>query len=139
MPTWLLGLKGAGIAALASALLASGATFYVTSLGYRLTISNMEKAAAEGVAQAHKEALDQFTLDAKLINEAASGHETDVSTLNRRMAAISKDLRDAIAANPLPDACPVLDAGRVSAIRAATQAANSAAGSAVGPAVPRDP
>jgi hypothetical protein len=139
MPTWLLGIKGLGIAALAGATLASGATFYVTSLGYRMTISNMEKAAAEGVAQAHKEALDQFALDAKLINEAAGGHVTDVSTLNRRMAGISKDLRDAIAANPLPDACPALDAGRLSALKAATQAANSSSGSNASPAVPANP
>jgi hypothetical protein len=139
MPTWLLGLKGVGIAALAGALLSAGATFYVTSLGYRLTISSMEKAKAEDAAHAYKGQLDQFTADAGKIKEAASRFEAVKTNLDARFATINRNLTDAIKANPLPASCPVLDDGRMRSLQAAIAAANSATGRKPVAVVPAHP
>jgi hypothetical protein len=138
MPTWLLGLKGLGIAVCAAALLSCASTWYIVGLSYRITIANMERDAADNVAAGYKGALDQFRADAGTIHDAAAGYAAEVSYFNARLDSATKDFQDAIKAHPLSSAC-VLDAGRLRALTAAISATNPASGSGSGPAVPTHP
>lgn len=122
----------AGLAAAAFVAIAGGSYW----AGYSTASERAEaRKTASELAQT-KEVLNGFIADTKTINAAAGEHQGDVANLARRFTTLSKDLKDAIAASPLPTACPDLDAGRVSVLQAATEAANSAARGQPSPAVP---
>lgn len=129
------GWHGYAAAAVLSAILASGATFYLTSLGYRLTISQMETAKATEEATAASEALKQFTERAAAIQSAADTFIAAKASLDGRFASINRNLANVIQNAPLPLDCKP-DAGRVQSLSEAISAANSAAGQVTRPAVP---
>lgn len=120
------GWQGYAAAAALAAILASGATFYLTSLGYRLTISMMETAkASEDLENANK-ALQDFTANAEKIAGAADTFLSVKAKLDSRFASINRDLSNAIQSNPLPENCkPTED--RVQALSQAIKATNEAA------------
>lgn len=132
----LAGWKGYAATGLLSALLAAGAASYVTALGYRLTIAQMQTDRADTDARRSEAALAAFTAQAERIQNAALALEHVQDGLGRRFDVISKDFQDAIKSHPLPAGC-VPDVGRMRALSQALAAANAAAGAKPGGAVPR--
>ena len=130
----LSGWQGYAAAAVLAAILASGTTFYFTSLSYRLTISKMETEKATETAQAANKALEDFTANAEKIAGAADTFLAVKSTLDNRFASINRNLSNAIQNSPLPADCKP-DHDRVQSLSAAIAAANSASGSGAVPAV----
>jgi hypothetical protein len=134
----LIGWKGYAAAGLLSALLAAGGTYYVTSLGYRLTIAGLQRDQATAAAQQASATLTQFTSDAARIHDAAAGFAAQDSTLGQKFDTLSKDLHNAIQNHPLPADCAP-DAGRLHQLDAAVAAANAAAGYGAGASLPPNP
>lgn len=132
------GWQGYAAAAALAALLAAGASYYLTALGYRLTIAQMEKAQANAAVIAATRALTQFEADSAAIHGAAIAFGTAQDDLNGKLATISKDFHAAIKAAPLPADCKP-DAVRLRQLSAAVAATNSAAGFQPGAAVPAHP
>jgi hypothetical protein len=135
MPSFLLGWQGYVAAAVMGALLAAGGTFYVTSLGYRLTISKMETATASADLKNAQATLDGFVKNADRIAGAADAFQGVKASLDSRFATINRTLADALRQNPLPLDCRP-DPDRMQSLSAAIAAANSATGPQPRPAVP---
>jgi hypothetical protein len=129
------GWKGYAAVGVLSALLAAGAAGYVTALGYRLTIAQMQADRADADARRSEVALAAFTAQAGRMQNATLALEKVQGGIGRRFDDISKDLQDAIKSRPLPVGC-VPDAGRMRALGQAVAAANAAAGAKLGTAVP---
>ncbi len=108
----------------------------VSWLSYDWGWGDRDAAATKAELAETKEAFAGFIADYQGIRAAAGEHQGDVANLARRFNALSKDLKDAIAASPLPDSCPPIDAGRMSVLRRAVEEANSAARGQPRPAVP---
>lgn len=134
----LAGWKGYAAAGLVSALLATVGAYYVTSLGYRLTIATIQREQADAVAKDTRAALAQFEGDAGRIHAAADRFFGIQDNLGRQLDVISKDFHYAIETHPLPADC-VPDAVRLHQLAQAVAAANAAAGDKPGPAVPANP
>lgn len=139
MPVWLL-LNWKWLASGAvAAIISIYATYYITSMGYRITIADMKTAAANIQTANATASLKQFETDAGLIHDAAVSYAADKTNLAARMDAISKDFANAIKAKPLPLDCKP-DADRLRNLAAAIAATNTAAaGSGVGATVPSHP
>lgn len=132
------GWQGYAAAAALSALLAAGATFYITSLGYRLTIAQMQRDHAnDGIAAANT-ALSQFVADANSIHESAGMFSKVQLGLDLTFGKISRDFNNAIKAHPLPRDCAP-DAIRLHALSDAIAAANTAVGLQPVTALPASP
>lgn len=85
-----------------------------------------------------QEVLAQFSKDAAGIHGAAQAYVSQRSDVDAKFAALSKDLKNATKAKPLPVDCKP-DAGRVRSLAAAISAANSAIGRSSGAAMPANP
>lgn len=130
--------QGTLAAAAIVALLTAGATFYLTSLRYRLTIAQMERdKASDGLAAANF-ALTQFMADADTIHTAATSFGGIRDDLNAQLATISRDFSSATKAHPLPVDCKP-DPVRLRALSSAIAATNSAAGLGPVASVPGHP
>lgn len=117
------------------AALTDEATYYVTSLGYRVTISNMERDGAKSDAANANASLAQFEADTVSIHGAALALATAQGQITSQFKSLSKDFSDVVKNNPLPADCQP-DAFRMRALSAAVAAANAAAGRIAVPAVP---
>ena len=129
------GWKGYAAASLLSALLAAGGASYVTALGYRLTISQIQRDHAASDARATQAMLADFVSDAARIHAAVQAMASLENGLGRRFDHLSKDFHDSIQSHPLPSDC-MPDAGRLRTLRQAVAAANAATGAKSGSAVP---
>lgn len=138
----LLGLLGGwqGYAAAAglSALLSIAATYYITSMSYKVTISGMERDTANQSAADAMASLKQFQANVDKMTAAAGAFTNLQFVLDAQFGKISKDFNNAIKAKPLPADC-VPDAGRLHSLVQAVAAANAAAAGQLGPAVPATP
>lgn len=134
MPVWLL-LNWKWIA---SGIGAAALSCYLTSLGYRLTISQMERAKADAGLAAANTVLAQFTADADAIHGAAVSFGGIQAELSGKLTTISRNFNVAIKAHPLPADCKP-DAVRLRALSGAIAATNTAAGLQPVPAVPGHP
>jgi hypothetical protein len=131
----LAGWKGYAALGLLSASLAASAASYVTALGYRLTIAQMQADRAGADARRSEAALASFTAQIGRMQSAAQALEKVQGGLGRRFDDISKDLQDAIKSHPLPSGC-MPDAGRMRALNQAVAATNAATGAKLGGALP---
>lgn len=129
------GWQGYAAAAGLAALLSISATYYITSLGYRLTIAHMEAANANADRERANLALAQFSADADRIHESADAFSRVQVGMDLTFGKISHDFQTAIKAKPLPVDC-VPDADRLRILQAAVAKANAAAGHNAVPAVP---
>lgn len=134
----LAGWKGYAAAGFVSALLAAGATFYVTSQGYRLAIAGMQRDQARAAAQEAQVSLAQFESDISRIHAAADRFSGIQDMLGQQFDIISRDFHNAIKVHPLPADC-VPDAVRLRQLAQAVAAANAATGVGLGPALPANP
>jgi hypothetical protein len=134
----LAGWKGYAAAGFVSALLAAGATFYVTSLGYRLAVAGMQRDQAKAAAQEAQVSLVQFENDTGRIHAAADRFSGIQNMLGQQFGVISRDFHNAIKTHPLPADC-VPDVERLRRLTQAVAAANAVVGGQPGPAVPANP
>jgi len=132
------GWQGTLVAALIGALIAGGGTYYVTSLGYRVTIAQMQRDQANANVTAANAALKQFTAQVAVINGAAASFGTVRDDLDAKINSISTGFKTIVQAAPLPPDCKP-DAVRLHSLSAAIAAANSAAGAQSGTAMPPHP
>lgn len=132
------GWRGYVASAAVAALLAGGAACYLTSLGYRLTLAQIERDHANAAVTAANQALTQFETDAAAIHGAAESFGIAQDDLNGKLATISKEFHAAIKATPLPADCKP-DAVRLRKLSAAIAATNTAAGFQPSPTVPAPP
>lgn len=132
------GWQGYAATAGLAALLSISATFYVTSLGYRLTIAHMEAANADADRERANLSLAQFAADADRIHASADAFSRMQLGMDLTFGKISHDFQAAIKAKPLPVDC-VPDDVRLRSLSAAVAAANAQAGRVVIPAVPATP
>lgn len=133
--TLLADWKGYAAIALLSALVGAGGASYVTALGYRLTISQMQRDRAEANARNDQAALAGFAAQMARIQAAARVLASVQAGLDRHFGVISRDFQNAIQSHPLPSGC-VPDAGRMRALSQAVAAANAAVGGQLGSAMP---
>lgn len=134
MPVWLL----LNWKWLASAAVAAALACYLTSMGYRTTIANMERDRANDGLVAANAALKQFTADADAIHGAAASFGGIRDDLSAKLAIVSRDFNNAIKAHPLPVDCKP-DAVRLRALSSAIAATNTAARLELVSAVPGHP
>jgi hypothetical protein len=123
-----------GVGAIA-AILAGGATFWLTSQGYKATIAQMKANEAKADADRANAVLAKYEADTAIIHDAANAFAATQGTLVSKLDTISKDLKNVQAKHPLPANCKP-DADRLRNLEAAVAAANAAAGLGAGPAVP---
>ena len=135
LPALLAGWKGYAAMALLSALAGAGVASYVTALGYRLTISQMQRDRADAEARSDEAALAGFAAQVGRIQTAARTLAGVQDGLDRHFGVISRDLQNAIKSHPLPSGC-VPDVGRMRALSQAVAAANAAIGGQPGSAMP---
>lgn len=105
-----------------AASIAVGATLVVKNG----EIARIERDQAKVDLAVTQATLSQFRTVAATINVKALEFSAIRDTLNSRLGTISKDLKHAIAANPLPDGCRP-DVERMRSIESAIAAANAAA------------
>jgi hypothetical protein len=109
-----------------SALLASGVSVWATSVYYKADIAELRQAKAETEAQNASASLKQLTDGIARLDDASKYIAGIKFMLNGKLDGISKDLKNAQKAMPLPVDCKP-DFERVRALNAAIAAANSAA------------
>jgi hypothetical protein len=123
-----------GVGLIAS-VLAGGATFWLTSQGYKATISQMKADEAKAEAARSNAILAKYQAYAAQISAAAQTYVATQGALDTKIGDIQKGLKSVIAKTPLPRGCkPTAD--RVRVLTTAVSAANSAAGPSSGPTVP---
>jgi hypothetical protein len=114
-----------GAAALA-ALVTAGATYYVTSEGYKLTIANLHTQIEHKNAVDIGASLDQLKKAITVMTAAGTAHQEDIAALTAKLDKITAEFRNAIKASPLPADClPTVE--RMRALDSAIAAANAAA------------
>jgi len=128
-------LIGVGVIA---AVLSAGATYWLTSQGYKATISRMEADSAKADAARANTVLAKYTADTAIIHDAATAFSAAQGDLGTKLDTISKDLKNVQAKRPLPASCKP-DSERLRNLAAAVAAANAAAGLVTRPAVPATP
>lgn len=134
MPVWLL----LNWKWLASGAVSAIAACYLTSVGYRLTIAQMQRDQASAAVTAAHTALAQFTADAASIHASADEFTHVQIGLDASFGKISKDFHAAVKAHPLPLDCQP-GAERLHTFANAIAATNTAAGLQPVAAVPGHP
>lgn len=120
------GIYGYLGAAVLSALISIGATYYVTSEGYKLTISDLHTQIEHKNAVDINASLQQLKNYISTMNAAGAAHQNDVTVLTAKLDTLNAEFRNAIKASPLPPDCVPTDE-RMHALLAAVAAANAAA------------
>jgi hypothetical protein len=109
-----------GLGLLLAMALAGAAGWFTNGWRHDAEIAELQRAHAETMRSQSELALTTLQSDAARITEAATEFATIQSTLEPRMSALTKELRNA---KPLPADCRP-DLGRVQNLNAAIDAAN---------------
>lgn len=133
------GWQGYAAAAILSALISIGTTWYLVSLPYKLTISNMQRDAASTKAASIQNALNQLQSFITNMHTASVQYGKDQDALFAAINQLHNEFTKISSLKPLPPDCKP-DADRLRILSAAISAANAAtSGRNSGPAMPGTP
>jgi len=116
------GIYGYVLAAVASAALSAGATYYIVHNANAVEIAGLQLQIANGQTMSVQNALSQLEYFISTMHTAEANYSDDLEAIAKRFDSVDKELKNATS-KPLPVDCKP-DANRLHALSDAINAAN---------------